>query len=282
MSDWLNMAGSIGGGILDAGLGFLRDHLNRKYQEKINEQNWQQEQMATDQAYQRQLYIMNNYQTPAAQRRMLEEAGLNVGLMYKGAGSVGGASVSKASGAVAQAAQMQSNLSIARQAAEIANIKADTENKKKDLDSKDEDIIAKRIQNYINGETKDDQVSKIIGEAQKLAAEGWYAWTNAANESQKILAETSIAIITQELAAAAKEGQMSEIALKYGAPEYDENGRIIGGGQIWLEYQALKDELAKNGIDIEKSDIELGFLKTEKALGIAGQILRIILGFGGK
>lgn len=128
MSDWL----SFGGGIIDTGLGLIRDHLNRKHQKEINEQNWQQEQEAATTAYERQLAIMDKYNTPMAQRAMLEEAGLNVGMMYsKGGagGGGGGASVAKAQGATAQAAKMEANLAISRQAAEIANINADTKEK---------------------------------------------------------------------------------------------------------------------------------------------------------
>lgn len=142
MSDWL----SFGGGMVDTGLGLLRDHFNRKHQMEINEQNWQQEQQAAAQAYERQLSIMDKYQTPMAQRRMLEQAGLNIGMMYaKGGGGMsgGGASVAKAQGASAQAAQMQANLNVARQVAELQNIKAQSENIEADTANQQADTANK-------------------------------------------------------------------------------------------------------------------------------------------
>lgn len=196
MSDWL----SLGGGVLDTGLGFLRDHLQHKRQEEINAQNWEQEQQAATDAFNRQLFIMDNYQTPEAQRRLLEQAGLNVGMMYaKGGGGMsgGGASVAKAQGASAQAAQMQANLNVAKQTAEIANLKAQAENTEADTAVKEQDaankekegiqldIYNQNLQREIDANIANTQSETDKNNAQKALYDSEKEAQDLANQFQK-------------------------------------------------------------------------------------------------
>lgn len=282
---------SYGGGIFSTLLGIISNAIsnkvNQKWAQQQQEAAWDREQKFADQAYQRQLAMIEKYQTPKAMVRMLKEAGLSVGMMYSkgGMGSVGSGSISKGSASMGSVPMLSNPLSmmgemlqLSKLKAEMDNIKADTQNKLKSAENTEERTIEQRIKNYIANETQDDQIKQIIGQAHEYAARGYHAWTNEANNAEKVLAESTITTILAQLARAEGDGKLSEIARRYGEPEYNENGRIVGGGDIWLEYQKLKDEAQKSGIDLQKADIELGFLKTEKTMGIIGQILKIILG----
>lgn len=244
MSDWL----SFGGGIVDTGLGLIRDHFNRKHQKEINEQNWQQEQEAATTAYERQLAIMDKYQTPMAQRAMLEQAGLNVGMMYsKGGGGMGGggASVQKAQGASAQAAQMQANLSIARQSAEIANINADTKEKQTqaNLNKKGEEEKTTYIEN-LKADTKllEEQAKTEVERREGLKLDN--AWKEIDVRMKKF--EESV---QEEMNELEKKLMNKEISLK--------DGMIQLLIQQKKEHEALtlKYEAETRGINIENQYI---------------------------
>lgn len=132
---------TIGQGV-GAGLGLLLGDINDRrqirQQEKLQRMQiaGQKElgQFNQDLAY--QMWLKTNYD---AQRREMEKAGLNIGLMYKGAGAGGttqGGSAGTVTGGQAPVGGgevgmgMQLGLATALQKAQIENINADTEKKK--------------------------------------------------------------------------------------------------------------------------------------------------------
>lgn len=263
MSDWL----SFGGGVIDTGLGLIRDHFNRKHQKEINEQNWQQEQEAATTAYERQLAIMDKYNTPMAQRAMMEQAGLNVGVMYsKGGGGMGsgGAGVAKAQGASAQAAQMQANLSIARQTAEIANINADTKEKQTqaNLNAKGE-------------EEKGTYIEKMKKEIEKMEADITLSTEQAKTEVERREglkldnAWKEIDIRMKQYEESVQE-ELTQLEIKLKNKEISHKDALIDSLKAQKEqYDALKKkyEAETRGINIENQYIAQ---KNEKQLELLG------------
>lgn len=155
---WGEIAGAAVSGLGMAGSALgIGSKRQVKQQKELNENamsiNYKYGEMAADKAYQRQKEMYErSYQdeSPVAKRKQLEDAGLSVGLMYGGSGGMGGAGTASTAptastgqatpghaptstekmAAAAQAGQM--GINIARQQAEIQNIKADTALKEKD------------------------------------------------------------------------------------------------------------------------------------------------------
>lgn len=213
--------GNIGDMALGAGLGMLTDEWARKRQLEYNKKMLGMNVGASkelgrfnqDLAY--EMWEKTNY---GAQRRELQNAGLNVGLMYKGAGqggtTSGGSAPSAGGGGMGL---INSAPQTAMMKAQIENIKADTEVKKVDAAKRggvDTDEAKQRIAEsgarmgeiaarVKNAETQNDimswekQIKEIEANYEKQSAEADIAQTKAATD--KLAADTKNALLENQI-----------------------------------------------------------------------------------
>lgn len=269
--------------ILGTGGTLLTNYLNQKWAREQQEAQWAKEEEFATTAFNRQKELIETYQTPEAQRGMLEDAGLNVGMMYsKGGGTVGGASVSKASagsGAVPMMGNplaIDSMMSMMKTLAEIKNINADTDNKEAETGNKMLTANEQAWKNYILENTAGAQTDIITSEATIKKCESWIDFVNLEGNVIATATENAIKGLQQAIWEIQKNTAEKKYDYDWADPQWSEDNKILGGGVMYMEWQKLHNELVKQGIDISKEEINLDFLKTEKAMGVLGSILRII------
>lgn len=134
---WIDAIASTANTITNIGASFGGAALNNYYQKKAQERAYEYGEKAADNAARRQKEFYDytfDKNTPAAYRKLLEDAGLSVGLMY---GMQGGGGVSADSGSAPQGQgtgsipnPLTEKLYDPLVAAQIENIKADTQEKK--------------------------------------------------------------------------------------------------------------------------------------------------------
>lgn len=268
--------------ILGTGGTLLTNYMNQKWAREQQEAQWAKEEEFATTAFNRQKELIETYQTPEAQRGMLEDAGLNVGMMYsKGGGTVGGSSVSKASAAGGSVPMMgnplaiESLMGVMKTLAEIRNINADTDNKEVETGNKMLSANEQAWKNYILQNTVGDQINTIFSESQIKDCQAWAEFVNREGSANAKAAENAMKGLQKAILEIQKDAADKKYDLDWAEPQYFE-GKILGGGQAYMEWQKLHNELLKQGIDISKEEINLDFLKTEKAMGVLGSILRII------
>lgn len=239
--------------VIQAGLDFALGGYNRQnqleQQQKLTDQQVaaQKELGEFNQAQALEMWKATNYDAQVAQ---MKKAGLNVGLMYKGAGAggttQGGTAGSVAGGQAAQAPPLQANLGmglqLAMQQAQIENIKAQTEKTKVDTAKTagvDTEAVSANIANTIQATNN----ARLTAEYQKYENELKAIETNIAKETEfEIIRQASFT-----------------------------TGKLIGEAQ-----QAL----AKGEIDEKTKDTLIEQIKTnalEQTLRIAAQKAGIIL-----
>lgn len=127
----LQMAAATGGKLIDLGINQLENKVNTA-------RYFNYEEQAAQNAYKRQLAMIREFQTPQAQKRMLENAGLNTSLLYAGNGisGVSGMNAPKGGGAPNQESTKLGLLENALLSAQIDNINADTKVKEQDAENK--------------------------------------------------------------------------------------------------------------------------------------------------
>lgn len=268
--------------ILGTGGTLLTNYLNQKWAREQQEAQWAKEEEFATTAFNRQKELIETYQTPEAQRGMLEDAGLNVGMMYsKGGGTVGGASVSKASAAGGAVPMMgnplaiDSLMSMMKTLAEIKNINADTENKEVEKGNKMLTANAQAWENYMLEQTVGDQIDIIASEATIKECESWIDFVNLEGDVKARAMQNAITGYEAALKKVMSEDAENKFNLDWHDAEFL-NGKIVGGGQAFMLYQKLKNELEEQGIKIESDGINLKWLKTEKVMNILGGFLKVL------
>lgn len=269
--------------VLGTGGQLLTNWMNQRWAQQQQEAQWAKEEEFATTAFNRQKELIETYQTPEAQRGLLEDAGLNVGMMYsKGGGTVGGASVSKASAAGGAVPMMgnplaiDSMMSMMKTLAEIKNINADTNNKEAETGNKMLTANEQAWKNYILENTVGAQTDIITSEATIKKCESWIDFVNLEGNVIATAAENAIKGLQQAIWEIQKNTAEKKYDYDWSDPQWSEDNKILGGGVMYMEWQKLHNELLKQGIDISKEEINLDFLKTEKAMGVLGSILRII------
>ena len=127
----IGAAGTIGGAALGAGATAVNNKRSYKYSNRLAIEQQKRNEESADKALDRQLQLYDytyDKESYAAQRKQLEEAGLNVGLMYGGGGVSGvGGQTGSAPQATGTAPQFNTNaIADPLTAAQVANIMADT------------------------------------------------------------------------------------------------------------------------------------------------------------
>lgn len=270
------------GSVLGTGGTLLTNYLNQKWAREQQEAQWAKEEEFATTAFNRQKELIETYQTPEAQRGMLEDAGLNVGMMYsKGAGTVGGASVSKASAAGGAVPMMgnplaiESLMGVMKTLAEIRNINADTDNKEVETGNKMLTANEQAWKNYILENTVDAQIDVMFNEATIKDCQAWTEFINKEGNAEARAAENAIKGLQKAIMEIQKDAADKKYDLDWSDPQYYE-GKILGGGQAYMEWQKLQNELKQQGIDIETQTINLNWLRTEKAMKILGSLLGVM------
>lgn len=210
-------------GLLGTGGGIASTAINNAAIEQINRENAQNERQMTylqhglnevsaENAMQRTIQLYNMFESPEAQKKLLEKAGLSVGLMYGQGGSGGNLT----SGAQAQAATppnygrftpnpiMDAHTAsilaeTAKKAAETENIKEDTKKKEAEAASTWKDLDVKSKQMIVMENQIDEIKQNIIESQQKV--------DNMLEEKLNIIQKRGNLKATEELTKAQKDYQ---------------------------------------------------------------------------
>lgn len=284
---WGQIAGAAVSGLGMAGSALgIGSKRQVKQQKELNENamsiNYKYGEMAADKAYQRQKEMYErSYQdeSPVAKRKQLEDAGLSVGLMYGGSGGMGGAGTASTAptastgqatpghaptstekmAAAAQAGQM--GINIARQQAEIQNIKADTALKEKDAGLK--------VAGTAKTETETNLILQQIPN-EKLRGEA-IQWENKQNEiTTEIMNATSLEQI-KKVQVELSNMEWKNLDLYYGIKHTEldlETKQQMQEAIIKQAYKAIEyqdSQIYKNMSDAAKAQMDqiLGPIKTE-------------------
>lgn len=240
MSVWAGMGAQAGGGaigsILDLAFGGIKNRRNEKIANRQRDRDEESQKRMANYNYD---LAMKKFQDTGyeAQTKQMKEAGLNIGLMYGGAGSPGQATASTGSGASqtttvdntsSTGMGMQLGLQSAMMEAQIKNIEADTATKLADATNKgvqtdlgNINIELQKIMLKKENETIDDYIDRYTAEAKKA------------------IAETKSAIIKSEKDEATKKSEIKIL----------ENNAIAGGIEnILKETQINKNKAETSAI----------------------------------
>lgn len=133
MGNFTQFLGNVGSGIVSKGI----DLAFSQAQNALNTNRYfDYEEAAAQNAYNRQIAMINNYQTPQAQKNMLLKAGLSPSLMLGNMSGVSGMNAPKGGGAPNQESTNLGLLENALLSAQIDNINADTKVKEQDAENK--------------------------------------------------------------------------------------------------------------------------------------------------
>lgn len=219
--------------VIQAGADFLLGGHNRsnqlEQQQKLTDQQVaaQKELGEFNQAQALEMWEKTNYDAQVAQMR---KAGLNVGLMYKGAGTggttQGGTAGSVAGGQAAQAPPLTANIGMALEAAlmqaQIKNVEADT--KKKEVEAqktagvdteKVQTDIAATVQQINNAQLTavyqeyQNEIAKI--QANIMKETEWELIRQAAYATSKLIGEANSALATGEVQSETRATQIKQI-----------------------------------------------------------------------
>lgn len=293
------------GAAVGAGLGLLLEKHNDKRQIK-------QQQKLTDQQTKAQKEIGDYNQKLAmqtwedtnydAQRKQMEKAGLNVGLMYGSAGSGGTTAGGTAGGVTGGTANGNSNetlqasqlgLALERQKAEIQNIEADTKVKEAttpNVEASTQSLLAgienteaktilteietdiKKLDLDIKDKTREDVIKTINEE-----------WKQAIGKTDSLLAQAKIdnttykekiGIIQQELIAK----QLGNDLTKAGIQLTEEQIKKVSNEiqQEWEKIEIQNKQLKLNEQDLKQKaqQIALNKITTEFGTGLGAQTER--------
>lgn len=211
----MSILGMLGGAALQTGMDIGKDEANNqsqyKYQRRLNKEgmNNSKELSKYNKDLQMEMWEETNY---AAQRREMEKAGLNVGMMYGGTGAGGATtnvSTANVSGGQAgrggngnAAAGMALGMQNEMMQAQIDNINADTELKKTDAtktSGTDTEESQTRIKDLLQGiENKKAQQSMTEIETRLKEIEQYEAKTSQANRMDFIEYQTQRALTDLE------------------------------------------------------------------------------------
>lgn len=137
--------------------------INRVTAERDRELNYQYNELAAENALNRQEYLYNKYYSPSAMLEQYKNAGLSPGLMYQTSGSVGTQTPSAPMSNSVNGIQTQNTtfdlLNNALLKAQINNINADTENKEANTEERKSNKIL-----------IDTDINKIIAETDNINA----------------------------------------------------------------------------------------------------------------
>lgn len=281
----MGAANSATGQILGLAFGGIQDRRQQRQAQKLGDIQLGQNKAAADYSNKlaKEMWDYTNYEN---QVKHMENAGINVGLMYGGtgsggttagagsAGSVSGQSAGDPNAGVGMGLQMGAQLALMK--AQKENIEADTRNKEAEGTGKGYENISKEIKGRIDTDTEAEQKDKIIGEAKSAATKGVIdersqqdvlnkihsdavgtAIENTLKQANIQLSYTKIRQIEQDIA-----NSIKELSLK---------GRAITVAEInsaWQETMARKGQsLASDGLDLkQQTDMINAILK---AAGIA-------------
>lgn len=190
-----------GSSLLGIGSSMFTNWMNQQWAQQQQQAQWAQEQKFADQAYRRQLNIIEKYETPKAIKNMLKEAGLSPGLMYSkgGAGTVGTGNTLKGIAGMGNIPMMTNPLSmmgetlqLSKLKAELDNIKADTEKKEAETGYTTESTENLEIMNENLQKQIDEELENLQSETDKnKASEILLQTQNYAQELQNMFKETT-------------------------------------------------------------------------------------------
>lgn len=302
MGNFGNMLMGSAAGAVDSaigmGMGLLLEKHNDKrqirQQQKLSEQELQFAQRMGDYNYgkQMEMWKATNY---GAQRKELEAAGLNPGLLY-GMGGAGGATTGNASqsikggsGAPAGGGEimgmMMNKMQMKMMEAQIENVKADTNKKNAEVPNIETDTISKGIVNEINqmalelnGETYEARKMAIKYETNKALQEMQIAQNSATVSENTVMdriaiigAELVSLEVRNELTRAQKDKTFSDIEVNKQAIQ----NFITQNAQGWMR---LSQE--ERNVKVNEKLAEFNTSLSREAAGAIGGIITTIISRG--
>lgn len=222
------MTGGVGSTLLSLMSTLMGNSMNQQWAQQQQQAAWNQEQKFADQAFQRQLKMIEKYQTPKAIIKQLKDAGLSPGLMYSksGAGTIGTGSINKGNAGMGAVPMMGNPLSMLGETlqlkklnAELENIKADTEKKEAETSYKAEETknletINKNLQEQINTEIANIQSETDKNKASEILIQNQAYAQKIANEFREVTFWTEVEGKIQETENAKKLGNKMEAEIK--------------------------------------------------------------------
>lgn len=256
--------GTAGALAIGAGVSAATGAANLTFNGKMNKKSMKFAEKQSELQYQRSINLMNMqnaYNTPEAQRKRLEEAGLNVGLMY-GRGGAGGESASPASPQMAAWNPNPLNLDMAHISGAVNDTMVATAQARK-LNAEADRILGyeknesetrqrmmdaetnlKQIEAQIKTATTDDEINKIKAEAAEAQQNAITSYLG--NKVRAATLSTEIKQITANYVETEASIKLKEAQIKLSGKELEKRTAEIEtekarASEIWEKVIQLKD-----------------------------------------
>lgn len=281
------------------GMGMYQNAQQKRQAEQMMAQQFENQKELAGMQWDNQLkmWVATSY---SAQKREMEKAGLNPGLMY-GMGGGGGqtegsGAPSTGSGQVPQQQNLANAMQLGLMRAQKENIEADTANKKVDAEKKagvDTEAVKVGIENtktqtaiarldeWIKGKSKEDAADLIMWQSQKIMNE-------ANNEWQQGVVDKATMTTRMEMVKAELANKLADTELKDAQKNLSEKQRevlteevrkwIREGVQKWKELEISGEAQATNNerMMIEKWRNDMPE-STKAIIGTASEALQAII-----